>query len=73
MWTSGVINGIALIVVMGVAASDVRAQERKLEPGVKVVARSPEFVLRDGAKVIPVKSPFDTYRVESIAGDRIRL
>ncbi len=73
MQATSVINGIALIVVMGVAASDVRAQEPKLEPGVKVVARSPEFVLRDGAKVIPVAAPFEIFRVERVEGDRVRL
>ena len=73
MRTNWVIHGIGMIAGICIAASGARAQEPKLEPGTKVVARSPDFVLRDGAKVIPVKSPFDTYRVERIAGDRVRL
>lgn len=73
MRTSSVSNGIALIVAMCVAASDVRAQEAGLEHGAKVVARSPDFVLRDGANVIPVASPYEIYRVERVEGDRVRL
>ena len=66
-------HGIGLIVGMCVAAPCLCAQEPKLELGTKVVAKSQNFVLSDGAKVIPAKSPFEIYRVEGTAGDRVRL
>ena len=45
----------------------------KLEPGMKVVAKSPGFVLRDGPKVIPMPSPLEVYQVQAVDGDRVRL
>ncbi len=63
----GAVAGICL------AAPIVRAQESKLEPGMSVVAKSPDFTLRDGAKVIHLSSLFDKCRVERVEGDRVRL
>ena len=39
----------------------------------KVVAKSPGFVLRDGPKVIPMPSPLEVYQVQAVDGDRVRL
>lgn len=64
---------VALIAGVCFMASATGAQEPKLERGMKVVAKSPDFVLRDGANVIPSGTPFDIYRVEQIEGDRVRL
>lgn len=64
---------LALIASVCFVAPVAHAQEAKLEPGMKVVARSPGFVLRDGAKVVPVGSPLDVYRVEQVEGDRVRF
>ena len=63
----------AFIGAIGVAAPTTAAQESKLEPGMRVVARSPDFVFRDGAAVIPFGSPLDIYRVERVDGARVRL
>ena len=49
------------------------AEEPKLEPSMTVFARSPDFVLRDGAKAVSPGTPFDVYRVERVQGDRVRL
>ena len=64
---------IALVPGITLAAPAACAQEPKLEPGTRVVAKSPDFVLRDGAKVIPPGSPFSIYKVERVDGDRIRV
>ena len=64
---------VALIAGMYLAAPVAHAQQPKLERGMKVVARSPDFVLRDGDKVVARGSPFDIYRVERVDGDRVRL
>ena len=48
-------------------------QEPTLAPGMMVVGRAADFVLRDGEKVVHVANPFDTFRVGSVQGDRIRL
>ena len=55
------------------AAPSARPQESKLEPGMHVVARSPDFVLRDGTNVVRVRSPFEIYRVERVDGELVRL
>ena len=64
---------VAFFAGMCLAPPVAHAQEPKLEPGMKVVARSPGFVLRDGATVIPSASPYDIYRVERVDGDRVRV
>ena len=64
---------IAFILGTSLAASAAGAQQAKLERGMKVVARSPDFVLRDGTKVIPPGSPFSIYTMQRVEGDRIRV
>ena len=63
----------ALIAATCVAAPAGRAQEPTLAPGMMVVGRSADFVLRDGKKVVHVATPFDTFRVGRVQGDRIHL
>ena len=50
-----------------------RAEEAKLEKGDWVIARSPGFVLRDGATVIARANPLAQYRVEQVDGERVRI
>jgi Tetratricopeptide repeat len=64
---------IVLMAGISLVAPAAGAQQPKLEPGMKVLARSPDFVLRDGDKVVPLGSPFDGYRVERVEGARVRL
>ena len=64
---------IALVPGITLAAPAARAQEAEFQPGVKVFAKSPDFVLRDGATVVPFGSPLDTYRVDRVDVDRVRL
>jgi tetratricopeptide (TPR) repeat protein len=64
---------VAIVAAICSLASAAGAQETKLERGTKVVAKSPNFALSDGARVIPARSPFEIHRVEHIAGDRVRL
>ncbi len=73
MRVSRVKVSVAWLVGICVAAPAAHAQEPKIEPGPKVVARSPGFVLRDGAKVIPLKSPFEIFRLERVDGDSVGL
>jgi tetratricopeptide (TPR) repeat protein len=65
--------GILIVATICLVALDARAQEPNLQPGLRVVARSPDFALRDGPKVISAGTPFDIYRVERVQGDRVRL
>ena len=59
----------AIIVAIWVLAPAARAQAAKLEPGMNVVAKSPDFVLRDETKVIAPRSPIDVYLVEKVDGE----
>jgi hypothetical protein len=64
---------IVLIAGIYVPAAAARAEEPGLEPGMWVVAKSPDLALRDGGKLIPLASPFNFCRVERVEGDRVRL
>ena len=55
------------------AAAGAFAQEAKLERGTKVVARSPDLVVKDGTEVVAPQSPLDIFRVERAEGERVRI
>ena len=63
---------IALAAGICLLASAVRGEEPKFERGTKVLAKSADFVLRDGDKVIR-PAPLYALRVEMVDRDRVRL
>ncbi len=64
---------IALAAGLCLLAFAARGEEPKLERGTKVLAKSPDFVLSDGDKVIRSGSPLERLRVENVDRDRARL
>jgi hypothetical protein len=73
MAPSRVFVRFGLIAVYCLAAPLSIAQEVKLERGMEVVAKSPGLVVRDGTEVIPLEWPLDTFRVERVDGERVRI
>lgn len=64
---------IVLIAAIYLSAAIARAEVPGLEPGMSVVAKSPDFILRNGGKPVALGSPFVIFRVEQVEGDRVRL
>ena len=64
---------VAVVGTMCLLAAGVRAQEPKLDSGMEVMARSPDFVLKDGPNVVPLKSKLNVFFVERVEGNGLRL
>ena len=64
---------LGMIGLLCLAASLARAQDATFELMTEVVPRSPDFVFKDGAKVIRLGSKVSHFLVTRVEGDRVRI
>lgn len=64
---------LGTLAVVCLTAVAVRAQDAPLEVMTEVLPKSPDFVFKDGAKVVPLESKVNAFYVERVEGDRVRI